>query len=203
MIKAFMFSPAKIEFVAAGAVGNDTNPTLTVPAGYTAGNLLVIAVCSGAAVSTPAGWSALITSTASPRMYLFYKISSASESSVVLTASSNQTSGVMLCYKGNGSAPADVTGTEKTGSSTSPATNSLTTTGNDLVISIYGIAKTANTWTSPASTNERVKYDATASYGGLLVVDEIQISAGASTVRTATLGSSQGWTTNAQSFKPG
>jgi hypothetical protein len=175
-----------ISFVAAGTVASGTNPTVTVPTGYAAGDLLIIAI-TGTTVTTPTGWTLLSSNATAPICFVYYKTASASESSVVMTSASTNTRVVMVAYRGQSGL--DVTGTFKqaaAGNSTI-ATNSLTTTtNNDYIISFYAQTTIAQTWTAPASTNTRVNASGTASVRGILLVDELQTSAGATTVRTAT-----------------
>jgi len=178
-----------ISFVAAGTVASGTNPTVTVPTGYAAGDLLIIAI-TGTTVSTPSGWTLLSNNATAPICFVYYKTASASESSVVMTSASPNTRVVMVAYRGQSGL--GVTGTFKqaTSGNSTIATNSLTTTtNNDYIISFYAQVTVAQTWTAPASTNTRVNASGTSSIRGILLVDELQTSAGATTVRTATSSS--------------
>ena len=77
-----------------------------------------------------------------------------------------------------------------------------TTQANDFVISIYASGIAANTWTAPASTNSRVTVNSTASFRGVLFVDELQASAGVTTSRTASLATSSTLSAISTSIKP-
>lgn len=188
-----------ISFVNAGATQLGANPTIPVPSGYASGDLLIIFVSSGTAPTTPSGWTSLYGTN---NLFAFYKTAGASESSVALSASNINTCSAMVAYRGVGGI--DVVGSSTTGSSTSPATLSQTTTrANDFVISIYqDTAATSATWTAPSSTTSRINSASNGSQRGLLVVDELQTSIGASTVRTATLSASNSWSSISASIYP-
>ena len=183
-----------ISFVAAGTVVTGANPTVTVPSGTTAGDFLLMYVAAGiASVTSPTGWTSLASTTGGGPTNLFYKIAGASEpSAVIVTVNTSAVSG-MVGYRGTSSGFDVKQVSINTGTATSLATTSITTTqANDYVISYYACAVTANTWTAPASTTTRTTTNATASFRGVLIVDELQASAGASTARTATLANSVG-----------
>ena len=179
-----------ISFVAAGTAGTGVNPTVGVPTGYAASDLLIIFVTSTVTPTTPTGWTGIVNYAVVPRLFACYKIATASESSVTITAANSTTNAVMLAYRG--ASGYDVIGTGSNASSTTISTNSLTTTkANDFVISFYGgTAASLNTWTAPASTNTRFNVSSNGTVRGLLIVDELQASAGASTSRTATSSAS-------------
>jgi hypothetical protein len=187
-------------FVASGAVANGSNPIVALPTGWAQGNLLVLVSAAGSSQVTPTGWTAIILN--STTLSAWYKVAGSSEASVSLNNGGSTTgTAVMLAYNGTRSVT-DVIGAVNNGTSTSPATTSLTTTGaSDLVISIFDSLSTADTWTAPSSTNARATFNANGTYEGLLVVDENQINAGATTARTATLSVSQGWRSIAVSFQ--
>jgi hypothetical protein len=175
-----------ISFVAAGAVATGANPTVAVPAGIQANDLLLITIAAGAnAPTTPSGWTLATNVTTTPRIYVYYKLASSSESSVALTAASTANAACMLAYRG--ASGIDVSANSTTVTSTTIATTSVTTTqANDYVVSVYAMTTGAANWTAPASTTSRVNSSGTASLDGLLVVDELQAAAGATTARTAT-----------------
>ena len=190
------------QFIAAGTVATGANPTVTLPSGWASGDLLVLWGGSNSNFTSPAGWTVPLNHTATnPRAIFAYKFATGGETSLSLTNSGTSTSAVMLAYR-NISA-VDVTGTVNTGSSTSPATTSLTTTvPDDLVVSCYSNNSNTSPFTgTPASTNVRVNFDGTAtSTRPLLIVDENKSTAGATTSRIATISSTL-WTTFAASFK--
>ena len=174
-----------ISFVAAGAVATGTNPTVAVPAGYATDDFLVLAVAANAAVTTPAGWTLIGSQATTPRIYLYRKFATSSEPSVTVTVASTTAVGVMLAYRGVNTT--DTISTGRTATSTTIATNTLTTTyANEYVVSAYAMTIGAATWTAPASTTSRVDSAGTAALDGLLIVDELQAAAGVSTARTAT-----------------
>jgi hypothetical protein len=178
-----------ISFVAAGTVIQGPNPTIPVPTGYAAGDLLILVLNNSAPPASITGWTLLTSNIAVPQFSIFYKTAGASESSVAITSASATSVNVMLAYRGTSGF--DVTGAfANTGSATSLATATLTTTqANDYIISIYGSGSliASGTWTAPASTTSRVNSSTVSGKRGLLIVDELQASAGATTARTATL----------------
>lgn len=175
-----------ITFVGAGTPGVGTNPTCTVPAGYAAGDLLIITT-TGTAAATAAGWTALPVVATSYPFTVLYKYASVTEASVTVTMASIYAKAVMVAYRGAyGFQAASITAFPGV-SATTITTNPLyTTQTDDVVLSIYSSNIIANTWTADAATIARVNSPSTASYFGLLIADETQASIGASTPRTAT-----------------
>lgn len=192
-----------ISFVGAGTVASGANPTVDVPAGVAVGDALIIFTSGSANATQPTGWFTLVFSLVSGRYStVFLKIATASESSVTLTQAGAASKAVMIAYRGT--SYFDVIGTVTNGSSTSPVTASLTTRfANDYVVSFYGSAVQASviTWTAPASTTSRVNSANSSTANGILIVDELQATAGASATRTATLSSGNSWSTFAIAFK--
>lgn len=191
-----------ISFVGAGTVASGANPTVDVPAGIAAGDALLIVTSGTATPTTPTNWTFIYAQGSGRFITVFLKIATASESSVALTQVGTSSKAVMIAYRGT--SYFDVVGGTSTGTSTSPATTSLTTRfANDYVVSFYATQSNAtpSTWTAPASTTSRVNSGNSASINGMLIVDELQAAAGASTARTATLSSSTAWGSVAISFK--
>lgn len=181
-----------ITYVGAGAVQNGTNPTIPVPSGYAAGDLLVI-VTTGTVVNIPTpptGWVVAGYSGAGPSFQVYYKFAAASESSVSLTNGQSGATAVMVAYRGVTSF--DAIGAFAQSGTTSIATSSVTTrSDNDYVLSIYVGSQTSSTWTAPGSTTNRVQYNSNVTNRGLLIVDEAQAGAGPSTSRTASVSAAQ------------
>jgi len=187
-------------FISAGAVATGANPTPAVPAGYAAGDLLILVATSGTAYSTtpPTGyggaWLAQRT-TASPMLTVGMKVATGSESAPTLTNSATTSSAVLLCYRSTRQVT-DVVGTIATGTSSSPATSSQTTTKtNDLLLEIYGSASgTARTWSAQnAACSRRASFAPSTTICGLCVNDESKATAGATTARTQSLSGSATW----------
>lgn len=177
-----------ISFVAAGATANGSAPTVALPSGVTAGDLLLLQVVTNGTLTTPAGW-ALATNTGTNQVVL-YKFATASETSVTLSITSGTgSSSTMVAYRGVYGV--DVAAS-RTVNSTSIATSSVTATyTNSYVVSLYGDAASAGAWVSaPAGTTTRATFAPTGVYRGALIVDELQAAAGATTARTATATSS-------------
>jgi hypothetical protein len=184
-------------FVAAGTTATGANPAPALPAGYLPGDLLIVVAASTTAYSStpPAGWLNAVRQIASPMQAIWYRFAqTTSESAPTLTNAGTTSVAVMLAYRNVDAV--DVAAVTTTGTSTSPATtNTATTThADDLVLSLYAVTSgTVTTWTAPGSTNSRSNIAPTAALTGLLLVDEDQAAAGATTARTATLGSSLAW----------
>ena len=190
-----------ISFVAAGTVATGTNPTVSMPAGYAAGDLLLLVTTSTTTPTNPNGWTSLSSQGAGQFITIYFKYSKSSETSVSLTNAGTTTKAVILAYRGGGAfqvVPAYTTGT-----STTATPNTLTTTyANDYVISIYAGANIAQTWTANASTTSRVNSDGTTVVKSLLIADELKVSAGVSTARAATLNTSNTWSSIAIALIP-
>jgi hypothetical protein len=181
-----------IAFVAASAVVAGSDPTVAVPTGYAEGNLLVLVGTGTNTPATPTGWTQRYAQGTGRNITVLTKYAGAIEASVALSLTGSTSKAVMLCYSGAGSY--DVVGTVATGSSTSPATTSQTTTyANDYILSIYATADVSVTFTAPGSTTSRVNSAASGTRNGLLIVDELKATAGASTVRTATISAAESW----------
>jgi hypothetical protein len=191
-----------ISFVGAGTVQTGANSTVDVPAGIAVGDALLIVTSGTATPTTPTNWTSIFAQGSGRFITVFLKIATASESSVALTQSGTSSKAVMIAYRGT--SYFDVIGGVSTSTSTSPATPSLTTRfANDYVVSFYAtqLNATPSTWTAPASTTSRVNSGNSASITGMLIVDELDAVAGATTARTATLSSSTAWGAVAISFK--
>jgi hypothetical protein len=108
----------------------------------------------------------------------------------------------MLAYRGAGGY--EIVPAYRTGTSTSPAPNTLTTTvANDYVISIYAnLSGGARTLTANASTTSRANSSTTLTVNGLLIADELKAATGVTTARTATISASSAWSSLAISFMP-
>lgn len=191
-----------ISFVAAGTVATGTNPTVSYPAGDQEGDLLVLITTGTATPISPSGWTQRYAQGTGRFITVLTKYVEGGESnSVAITLAGTTSKAVMLCYRGAGSY--DVVGTVATGSSTTATTNSQNTTyANDYVLSIFARTTTASTFTNPAGTNTRVNSSSTAGVNGLLVADELQAAAGATTARSTTLSVSGAWAAINISFVP-
>jgi hypothetical protein len=182
-----------ISFVAAGSTVTGANPTVPVPTGYAAGDVFILFITAGT-VTTPSGWTLRGITTSGTPLAVYSKIAGASESSVAMTSGNANSIAGMIAYRG--SSGVDVAGTfATTASATSLATNTQTTTqANDYVISIYADSVGARTWTAPASTTVRLNASSVSTFRGILIVDELQASAGVTTARTATVSTASALT---------
>jgi hypothetical protein len=183
-----------ISFVGASAVVTGNNPTVAVPAGVAADDLLLIVISSNSTAATPAGWTLLSSQGAGQFISIVYKYAGTTNASQQVTSPSIASKAVMLAYRGTGAfqvVPAYTTGT---GTTATP--NTLTTTyANDYVVSIYASAAqaTVTNWTPNGSTTSRVNSPNSSLSKGLLIADELQAAAGVSTARAATLSASNTW----------
>ena len=172
-------------YIGAGASRLGASAVVPVPAGYAAGDLLVIGLASTIALtSTPTGWTAI---SGGSYAYAYYKFAGASESSVTLAGGSPLGLSVMLCYRQILSA--DTSAAYAGATSTTVSTNTQTTTAtDDLVISIFGCSNASSTTiTAPGSTTTRINQSSVITVNsGLLIVDEDKAASGATTARTAT-----------------
>ena len=191
-----------ISFVGAGTVATGANSTVDVPAGIAVGDALLIVTSGTATPTTPTNWLPIYIQNANRFLTVFLKIATASESSVTLAQSGTSSKAVMIAYRGT--SYFDVAGTVSNGTNILPATSSLTTRfANDYVVSFYAtqLNATPSTWTAPALTTSRVNSGNSTTVTGMLIVDELQAAAGASTARIGGLSSSTSWSSVAISFK--
>ena len=89
-----------ISFVAAGTVVTGTNPSVTVPAGYQQGDLLITVITGTATPTTPTPWKQIYAQGANQFVSIFYKTAGPSESNASFTVTGTTTKAVMLCYRG-------------------------------------------------------------------------------------------------------
>lgn len=179
-----------VSFVAAGTVVAAVNPVVTVPAGYAAGDMLILFSEGTTVPATPSGWSVIASTASGLFPAVFYKFASASEASVTLTGPALKA--VMLCYRG--AYAIDAISTLSTGTGTSATSPSVTTTqANTYVLRYFLNGLNASTITAPAGTTQRVNSASTAAQYALLVTDEAQAAAGASGTKSATISASKAW----------
>jgi hypothetical protein len=190
-----------ISFVGAGAVSTGANPTVAVPSGYAAGDTLLIVTVGTTNPTTPTNWIQINSGLGAGRLItVLLKTATASESSVALSNLAGTTTAVMLAYRGT--SYFDVLGNNSGATSTSITPSSLTTRfANDYVLNFYSCTNTAATITAPASTTTRVNSASTASVTGLLIVDELQATAGVIAARAATFSTAVACSAVAISFK--
>ena len=193
-----------ITFRSAGTVSTGASMSPGMPAGFAAGDLLVVVGAtktSGGGAWTLPPAAGYIASNVIGLIGLWYKIADGSETtpSITVTGAGNSDSAcVILAYTGVNGTPLDVQNASiATGSSTTATTTSLTTTAaDDLIISVWAAAIT-NSITADANTTSRVSNTAVRVF---TVADEIQASAGASTARVGSL-TNAAWQAFAISFK--
>lgn len=192
-----------ISFVAAGAVVTGNNPLVPLPTGWAVNDLLIIHISADVSSTTPSGWTLLVNQgTTAPKYQIFWKIATSSETSVGLGMTSTVNQCVMVAYRGASGIDVVSSGVLAT-SATTISTNSLTTSqANEYVVSFYGATTGVETWTAPVSTISRVDDAGTGSHYAMLIVDELQTAAGASTSRTATLSTAKNLSAVSYSIMP-
>ena len=185
-----------ISFVSAGTPGTGSSASMGVPTGYAAGDFFLLVVYSGLSVSTPSGWTSVVSGSS---YYIFKRTATASESAVTFSGIGAQSRGVILDYRGtNGT---DALGSFNSATSATATTTSLTTTlTNDYVISMFEGPNSLTSMSTPTGTTLRFSGVGGGSYFSLIIVDELQASAGATTARSSTLNTSGSWTTYALSI---
>jgi len=202
-----------ISFVGAGtAAGLIAGITLTVPAGYAAGDLGIILVeTANQDLTTPSGWTLVTNSpqgtgtagaAGGTRLYVFYKILTASESSVATADSGDHQSGQYFAYRGtHATTPIGATaGSVLTSGNTSITLPSITTTARSTQESVAvdsdrdGSGTTVfSSWTNANLTGitERGDYGSAAGSGGAVgLADGVKATAGTTGTSTVTQSSS-------------
>jgi hypothetical protein len=178
-------SAKSLVFRSAGTTATGTG-TITpgLPSGTVQNDILVYVIATSSLTSGPSGYTA--TNASTNQLFIYYKIAGSSESATsCVTANADSIAQVFSYYNENTSTPIDV---QMGATSATLTTTSITTTAsNDFIISIFQTAKGSPTaWTAPGGTNTRANTTNTGALRGLLVVDELQVAAGASATRTAT-----------------
>ncbi|MDP1931897.1 MAG: hypothetical protein Q8L60_10610 [Gammaproteobacteria bacterium] len=194
-----------LDFVAAGTMFSGASPTVTFPAGFAAGDLLVLCVCSGGDTTTPSGWTlptGANRGSGTTRITTFYKIAAGSETSFTLGNSNSRTSGGMLAYRPVGGAASFVSMATNDGSGTVAATGSQTVTSLPmLIVSVFCKAPNATNIGEPAlGPNPRLLGTANGTLTNIRVVDDDRLALGASPSRAETASYSDVWLTNALLF---
>lgn len=169
-----------------GAAQSGSNPTVPVPTGYSTGDLMVIVGASNGSYTLPTGWSNGVTNAGSMALSLFYKWAGATESSVSVSLTGASSLTVMSVFRGWNTL--DVAGTSSTGTGTI-STNSVTTTATgDLLLTLFGGASNASTWTALPGGNALVAYNSAglSNVRPLLLCYESVPNTGATGARSAT-----------------
>jgi hypothetical protein len=188
-----------IAYVDSTGVIIGANPSLTfsspvgnTPAGLVQqGDFLILTVCSTATPTTPSGWT--LQDQVTSNLFVYTKFASGTEPTIsqVVTVSGATTSSCIVAYRGVSGLYTTNRTAAAAGTTVSTTTTFGTVYNNQYIVSVYGAAVTTGTgtWTDPASTTERANRSTLPSSQnrGLLIVDELQATAGAITARTATL----------------
>lgn len=189
-----------ITFVNAGASVSANSPTVGLPTGWAQGDFFVIGFISGSSTFTPSGWTS-IGATSGAGLYIFVKTAGFSESAPTLSGGGG--TACMLAYRN--AFGLNAVGTAQSTNSSTMTTLSLTTSiPNCFILSIYGTSSgVSRTLSTPGGTTSRRNVSPTISWGGLLMVDEAQSSAGASISRSSTItGGALVWVSRAIAIWP-
>jgi hypothetical protein len=189
-----------ITFVGAGPVNTNTfvNSFVSYPSGIVVGDLLLYVYTGNNSPTNVQGghWVTFAAQGSDENIFVAAKTVTAYDINFpqISGFGTNTTAQIVLAYRGTSSFDAAAF---VTGSSTSVTTSPITTTrfANEYVLSIFANPSGVNTWTPPAGATTIVTSDSTVSAYGLLIADELQAVAGATTVRTATLASASDWST--------
>lgn len=198
-----------ITYVGAGTPAYSGQATIGLPTGVQSGDLLVILASSGStqALTDTTGWTQILAdeSSGQRRVFAWWKVAGSSETSNSFTVTNSRLAAVMLAYRGAAASPFDVDSAANSGTDATAETLSITTTvANALVIGMMTTSD-SETISYPAVVNQRINYPQGSLINGsnyLMIWDEIQASAGASTVRTATALTTMAWVTYSAAFKP-
>lgn len=186
---------------------NSASISVDVPAGVTAGDLLLTQITvrggTGQTITAPAGWSLVptsgrVNSGTTLAQAIYYPATGAEPASYTWTfSSSERAAAAMLAYRGVDPAnPIDVSGGQPNNApSTSATAGSVTTTANKtMLIGFYGRPNGNNTWSlppNPAGTTQRYSFGGGAGPNGaeILAADEIFDVAGTTGARAASASS--------------
>lgn len=188
----------------ATATANDTavtQLTIPVPSGTQNGDGLILALAvrggSGTTVSTPAGWTLILTQNQSTgvRLAIFRRIAASEPASYTVswTGGSFDADGAIYAAQNVDALNlVEASNSQGNAASTSVAAPSITTTSANTLLLFIGAAQGGPTWTPPGGETERADVQS----GGtnkisLTIAEETLASAGATGTRTATISSSQ------------
>lgn len=180
------------------ATGTGASPTVDITGLVSSGDMLVwlhngkdTAITAG-----PAGWTQQLLDTNSPRLAVFTKVATGSETTISDTGGHAGGVAAIAIYRYTGYQSAvDKVGTRNGGL----ATDSFTTGApNVLVISFHGNNNTT-TMTADAATTSR--FTASGTDATILLADETKSAQGATTARTATGGGAGVKSSFAMSFR--
>ena len=187
---------AAIGFVAASTANNGSGAktiVIDVPPGTVEGDVMMasVAVTGTTAPTTPSGWTVAKSSTETGlRQATYYRVAGASEPASYSWSlgSSRAAAGGIATYSGvNQTAPVDATASASGAGGNAEASSVTTSTADDRVLIAVSFA-TSTTVTPDSTTTER--YEASSNSTTAEVADFVQATAGATSVKTATPGSS-------------
>ncbi len=181
-----------------GSVSGGTSLVVAMPSGVVSGDALIAQVTvsgTAAAVTAPAGWTSVRSSTngTALRQITYRRQAGASEPSTYSWTFSTATaaSGTVLAYRGALGASFVNVSSGATGTGTSLIASSVTTTvANALLVDLYGVAASTS-FVPPAGMTFRSEVSSSGTTSGAAEV--LQPTAGASAAPTSTAGVSGAW----------
>lgn len=192
---------------ATAGAADTTSLTIAKPTGTLESDVMVavISLSSSQTITTPAGWTLILTGTngTAVQVSTYYKVAGPSEPSnyTFSWAASTQAAGGMLSYDGvHTVSVVDVTGSNATGSGTSVTATSITTINRgDMLFDAYGINSTsASSYTPPSGMTERVDLVSPAGSSNPVTVglaEQAFNTPGSTGTRSATSAQSGSWST--------
>ena len=174
-----------IAFIGGGPVATGSAPTVGLPAGINAGDLLILLVGSNSSNSVPAGYTQIGYASYGGYFYVYYKFASGSESSPTLTTTGTTTSAQILAYRGATSL--DVAGSFATAYGTSGTAPSISVASpGELLLAIFFGSAGGTTWGSLPGFVTRSDYYS-ASFCEFWVGDMLTLSSGTKPTQTMTI----------------
>jgi hypothetical protein len=207
-------------FIGASPAVASNTPTVSVPAGVTAGDFLILVTASWSVFggdripNVPSGWTLAKFESQGQYLTILFKTATANESAVTLNFTvgdaSLQSRAVMLAYRSTAGFDPQPNPAYTYGNYANETKPNIAITdfANEVVITFYAYQSSGDTLTPPSGTNVRVNASViytTSSAPGILIIDELQAIAGQSTPRVATKGQFAGdfpWTSFAIPLYP-
>lgn len=167
------------------------------------GNLIVLTINSDNVASTPSGFTAGPSVVDDNAVYLYYKVSNGTESSITITVGTANLVATACEYSGVTASPFDVSNSStilRSNGTTTTSTSVTTTAANDLIIAVAGLAKYDATGTQPTGISWTNSFTNQLSNGvGWGTLNQAQTFYAEQLVTTATAYStSASWTNNAE-----
>lgn len=196
---------AAVSFIqsATGVNDNTISGSATLGSSPTAGHLLVATIGvkeSGKTINTPSGWSVAIKNDGAagdPLQAIFYKISDGTDGTVTVTTATT-VHAVISILEYSGVSTLDVVGTTNTGSSTTPASNSIAASQtNQLIL----ISSSENAGVTHAWSGATGRTDAAQGGNATNSVADITATTSGNSYSASATTTNHHWRTDIVSFK--